>query len=141
MAFYLTSRNPERFGHFAPSIRRVGKLAFWLLLSAIFGLLVVLFTALLSLGFTRTFERMLLTIRFRAVGYTFRILFSFAQVKHIRHVKYALMDSFVCSLGRSSKKRRRLSVSVRWHARVVEASCGSWPLTGRHSPRKSGSAR
>lgn len=80
MVFYLFSRNKERFGQFAPSIRRVGKLAFWLALSATFGLCVIVITPLLSLGLARTFDRMELTIRLRAIGFVFRVLFSFAQV-------------------------------------------------------------
>lgn len=82
--FYVTSGEAERYGEFASSIRRVGKLAFWLALSAIFGLLTVATMVIhFSVGMLqpRTFTQMLWTLRVRAIGYVLRVIFSFAQVK------------------------------------------------------------
>lgn len=82
MLFYITSRDKERYGHFSSSIRRVGKLAFWLALSAICDLLTIILTVLHFIvgQQPRTFDQMVATIRFRMIGYVFRVFFSFAQV-------------------------------------------------------------
>ncbi len=82
MYFYLVSRGAERFGNFAPSIRRVGKLAWWLALSAIFGGTVIILTVLMSVftALPRTSENFMWTTRFREVGYVCRVCFSFSQV-------------------------------------------------------------
>lgn len=83
--FYVTSRNPERYGEFASSIRRVGKLAFWLALSAIFGLLYILMSGMFILAGAqpRTFSNILWSLRLRVIGFVLRVFFSFSQVlKH-----------------------------------------------------------
>jgi hypothetical protein len=79
--FYVTSRNPDRYGEFAASIRRVGKLAFWLALSAIFGLLYILMGVMYILvsAQPRTFPNILWSLRLRAIGYVLRVFFSFSQ--------------------------------------------------------------
>jgi hypothetical protein len=75
---YLTLIDEDRFGIFSPSIRRVGKMAFWLAISSVFGLLLVAVIILQPKTISKA--GVMTTLWMRFIGYIFRVLCSFAQV-------------------------------------------------------------
>ncbi len=83
VVFYLTSKKgAQNFGQFSRSIRRVGKLASWLALSAVFDLTLVVLIILQSVvvAFPLTFANIMSALYMREAGYLCRVLFSFSQV-------------------------------------------------------------